>query len=172
MNSNRTIHSMKKRRPGSAASCFSAACSSAAAERPDFRSSAAPTSGRLRRRAEPALFAPGIVSTGFYERDLAVSPGWNGDLLRPRFRQARHDHAYAPRERSVDRAGDRSVRPRSRLLLFRAGDVERREAALFPLHASAGGTGAEDRMGAIRISGRSIAGRTARGASRISSTRP
>lgn len=24
--------------------------------------------------AEPALFAPGIVSTGFYERDLAVSP--------------------------------------------------------------------------------------------------
>ena len=73
MNSNRTVHSMKKRCPAPAILLLGVlllGCGGKA-EFPELRG---PYLGQAPPAAEPALFAPGIVSTGFYERDLAVSP--------------------------------------------------------------------------------------------------
>jgi carboxyl-terminal processing protease len=43
-------------------------------EKTGFQERRGPYLGQAPPGTEPALFAPGIVSTGFYERDLAVSP--------------------------------------------------------------------------------------------------
>jgi hypothetical protein len=73
MNSNRTVHSIKKRCPAPAILLLGVLLLGCGGkiEVPTLRG---PYLGQAPPAAEPALFAPGIVSTGFYERDLAVSP--------------------------------------------------------------------------------------------------
>ncbi|MFA4947687.1 MAG: hypothetical protein WC674_04145 [Candidatus Krumholzibacteriia bacterium] len=73
MNWNRKIHSIKKSCPVPAILLLGALLFGCG-EKTEVPTLRGAYLGQAPPAAEPALFAPGIVSTGFYERDLAVSP--------------------------------------------------------------------------------------------------
>jgi hypothetical protein len=73
MIANRRIHFMNTCR-SMLAVVFLGALLAGCGGKPGFPELRDPYLGQSPPGAEPALFAPGVVSTGFYERDLAVSP--------------------------------------------------------------------------------------------------
>ena len=73
MNSNRTARFTRKICP-ILAGLFLGALLAGCGGKAGFPKLRGPYLGQALPGAEPALFAPGVVSTGFYERDLAVSP--------------------------------------------------------------------------------------------------
>ena len=76
MNSGQQLPTMRR---GSALWLLATACSALACSGGDFPNLSGPYLGQTPPGGEPQLFAPGIVSTGMYERDLAMTP--EGDEL-------------------------------------------------------------------------------------------